>query len=521
MFKKFIDYTKKVLGNEIGGLITKNHTFAAGATIIAAEHNANFDTVYELVNNNIEDANIKSGAAIDNAKLNLASITQAITLTNTLTCNGAVTLGNATADDITITGSIAASIPLKDETVDIGTTAIGLNDVHFGSGGIINFDGGDVTVTHSAAKLTFGGDGAVEIDFNNHEMTNVDINSGNLGGITIDGNWTAASQTCADLGTVTTCDIDGGDISSATISGGLTWSAAQDLNSQALTNADINSGTIGGVTLDGAITMSMGSDADGDIYYRTSNVLTRLAKGTFGQVIQMNEEATAPEWASRASVDVLTASGAWTCPAGVTKVFVTMIAAGGGGGGSGNGASNGGGGGAAGELVVMHPYTVSAGSYDYTIGTGGAGGSDNVVGVTGGNTIWDTGGGNYLEVNGGVGGNHGANGGAGGAVVSTSAHDFDGADTATGTGAAGGTIGVASGYFHDMGAGGLSDGDNDGGGGGGGTIFGAGGAGGNDMVNGSNAPTANSGAGGGGSGHGGGSAHDGGDGADGIIILVY
>jgi len=40
----------------------------------------------------------------------------------------------------------------------------------------------------------------------------VDINGGTLGAITIDGNWTAASQTCADLGTVTTANIDGGTV---------------------------------------------------------------------------------------------------------------------------------------------------------------------------------------------------------------------------------------------------------------------------------------------------------------------
>jgi len=43
-------------------------------------------------------------------------------------------------------------------------------------------------------------------------------------------------------------DIDGGDISAATISGSLTWNAAQDLNSQALTNVNIDSGTITGIT---------------------------------------------------------------------------------------------------------------------------------------------------------------------------------------------------------------------------------------------------------------------------------
>jgi hypothetical protein len=44
-------------------------------------------------------------------------------------------------------------------------------------------------------------------------------------------------------------DINGGDISAGTISGSLTWSAAQNLNSQALTNVNIDSGTIDGVTI--------------------------------------------------------------------------------------------------------------------------------------------------------------------------------------------------------------------------------------------------------------------------------
>jgi hypothetical protein len=44
-------------------------------------------------------------------------------------------------------------------------------------------------------------------------------------------------------------DINGGDISAGTISGSLTWSAAQNLNRQALTNVNIDSGTIDGVTI--------------------------------------------------------------------------------------------------------------------------------------------------------------------------------------------------------------------------------------------------------------------------------
>jgi len=48
----------------------------------------------------------------------------------------------------------------------------------------------------------------------------------------------------------------------------------------------------------GGVTMELGSDADADIYYRSGNVLTRLAKGTARQTLRMNSGATAPEYIS-------------------------------------------------------------------------------------------------------------------------------------------------------------------------------------------------------------------------------
>jgi hypothetical protein len=44
-----------------------------------------------------------------------------------------------------------------DATSDIGTSTVGINDLHIGSGGIINWDGGDITWTHSANLITWAG----------------------------------------------------------------------------------------------------------------------------------------------------------------------------------------------------------------------------------------------------------------------------------------------------------------------------------------------------------------------------
>jgi hypothetical protein len=48
--------------------------------------------------------------------------------------------------------------------------------------------------------------------------------------------------------------------------------------------------------------LAIGSDADGDMYYRASSLLARLAKGTANHKLFMNTGATAPEWAAGAAI---------------------------------------------------------------------------------------------------------------------------------------------------------------------------------------------------------------------------
>lgn len=75
----------------------------------------------------------------------------------------------------------------------------------------IDFGVGDVTLTHATGKLTFGGDGAVELDFANHEMTNVDIDSGAIDGTTI-GSASAAAATVTTLEATGLITATGGQI---------------------------------------------------------------------------------------------------------------------------------------------------------------------------------------------------------------------------------------------------------------------------------------------------------------------
>jgi hypothetical protein len=56
-------------------LVTKNNTFSPGGTILSAEHNSNFDTIYDDYNGNITNANLSGSAGITDA--NLAQITTA------------------------------------------------------------------------------------------------------------------------------------------------------------------------------------------------------------------------------------------------------------------------------------------------------------------------------------------------------------------------------------------------------------------------------------------------------------
>lgn len=66
-------------------IITKPYTFTASTTIVSAQVNSNFDTLYTEVNGNLDNTNIKASAGIVFSKLDSATVvglTDSQTLTN-------------------------------------------------------------------------------------------------------------------------------------------------------------------------------------------------------------------------------------------------------------------------------------------------------------------------------------------------------------------------------------------------------------------------------------------------------
>jgi len=81
-----------------------------------------------------------------------------------ITLGGDITIGDSTGDSISFTAEISSSlVPDADATYDLGSSSKGWNDLHLGSGGIINLDGGDVTLTHSSNLVTITG-GTTRVD---------------------------------------------------------------------------------------------------------------------------------------------------------------------------------------------------------------------------------------------------------------------------------------------------------------------------------------------------------------------
>jgi len=154
-------------------------------------------------------------------------------------------------------------------------------------------DGSDTNID---INLTPKGSGEVNI-------TKVDINAGTLGGITIDGNWTAASQTCANLGTVSAAT----SISSTAFVGAIDGALGGTTPAAAVVTT-LNA--TGATTLDGAVTLG---NATGDDITNTGRWVGDFVPKT-GSSIDLGTSSLqfAEAHIDTGHIDALTVSGTST-----------------------------------------------------------------------------------------------------------------------------------------------------------------------------------------------------------------
>lgn len=96
--------------------ISVTYSFSNGATSDASQVNQNFTDIINGTSDGTKDFSIN-----------------ALTVAGALSANGNVTIGNSSADDLTVTGSLASSIPIKTtRTYDIGSADLGLRILYLG-----------------------------------------------------------------------------------------------------------------------------------------------------------------------------------------------------------------------------------------------------------------------------------------------------------------------------------------------------------------------------------------------------
>ena len=167
-------------------------------------------------------------------------------------------------------------------------------------------------------------------------------------------------------------------------------------------------------------------------------------------------------------IATFTASGSWTCPEGVTTVYIDACGGGGGGAYSSPGAAGGGGGGGAAGVIGASISVTPGTTYVITVGgPGAAGTSSSVNGVAGGATsfgsllVLNGGGGGLSSAGAGAGGGTGGNAGTAGALNGGVSFGGSGGGCVLGNGGAGGSgamFGTIPGQYGGGGGGGANGG---------------------------------------------------------------
>jgi len=265
-----------------------------------------------------------NGGTIDGATVGAASASTgaftSLTASGATTLNGAVALGDAAGDLITVPGTVNSNLIFTDNSFDIGASgATRPRDLFLAGAATVGGNlsvGGTLTLTGGVnlnGNVTVGDASTDTLTINSTITSNLiftdntyDIGAsgatrprslflaGNItaaGNQTLTGALTVDSTTDSSSTTTGSIQTDGGVGIAKALFVGTTVTAAT-LN---LTNA---LGTIYGGT-------GLTSFASGDImYYTSGTAMSKLTLGTAGQLLTVNSGATAPQWTSGSSVTV-------------------------------------------------------------------------------------------------------------------------------------------------------------------------------------------------------------------------
>ena len=228
-----------------------------------------------------------------------------------------------TGDTITLTNTSSPSADGHIKTVSgsnetlsstVPTIVIRKGNYWYGyGGGVVNAvsDIGDVTISGIASGQLLKWNGSawinsltlpslavdnVSIDANKVEATNTN------GNLQLDANGTGKVEVLGNTNAgalILNCENNshGQTLKSQPHSAAVTNELLLPAGANSTLVSRVSADTLTNKTLTSPV-VNVGSDADGDLYYRASGALTRLAKGTAGQSLKMNSGATAPEWAA-------------------------------------------------------------------------------------------------------------------------------------------------------------------------------------------------------------------------------
>jgi hypothetical protein len=247
------------------------------------------------------------------------------------------TLATQAASSVAITGGTitgltsltlasGAATPATNDAAALGTTTLMWSDLFLASGAVVNWNNGDVTMTHAANTLTFAG-ASSGYAFTGGPVVPATSDVAALGTSTL--MW--SDLFLASGGVI---NFDNGNYTLTHSAGVLTANGALSIGTGnaltagtielgAATDTTLSRGAAGFIAVEGNRVPSPASQASGDILYRGTTEWERLAKGTASQVLTMNSGATAPEWATPSSGG-MTLLGTLTTTSGTTQPLTSI-----------------------------------------------------------------------------------------------------------------------------------------------------------------------------------------------------